>query len=541
MVKKTKVIKPKIGQDNKGKYIRIKKKKYYVEINDNNLSERELIKYIIKHLSIQKKKKQKSKLKQSEDKLDQIMNHKPSRFNPRISENIVRNVGDPSVNDSVKKLANAQAHSFEAQAKSLEEALQAEKKQRARADQEYSKQIEEQRKKFEEEKKKTEYEIFNNKQKIDNFENQIQIKEKQLQDYDLYMFQKQHEIINLEKSKDEGEISLKKYKKDIERKQNELDFYEKRKEELENTIDKIYGKISNVAVNIADKEARLEALHNFKFTDALNAYNEEYKEKLSSGKGTTKNDLLNKLLEKPVKGYEYLQNEYKDVKENIKKNLIKDIDDVLYETKRQKEWHEIQDYLLENEDRINEFMDHQNEEPINEVNQEGLGKTKINEGLSTNQINTIMKKHKNFIGTVPRDKVFKLKNYVKPGDSVGFVVNTDPASKPGKHWVGVYINPNSVNYFDSFGRPCPSDIRLQIKYIVDKMKPKTLLKFKENRIKLQNVSTNNCGYFVMKFLKDMFSGKPFVEATPFGKVSKTIQGEKQIKKFKETLKPFSWF
>jgi len=166
MVKKRKVIKPKIGQDNKGKYIKIKKKKYYVKINDNNLSERELIKYIIKHLAIRKKKKRTvARIKTNEEKMDKLTFQAQDRPRSNVSESIVRNVGDPGVNDSVKKLANAQAHSFEAQAKSLEEALQAEKKQRARADQEYLKQIEEQRLKFEAEKKQAEDEIEEKKRK----------------------------------------------------------------------------------------------------------------------------------------------------------------------------------------------------------------------------------------------------------------------------------------------------------------------------------------------------------------------------------------
>ena len=38
-------------------------------------------------------------------------------------------------------------------------------------------------------------------------------------------------------------------------------------------------------------------------------------------------------------------------------------------------------------------------------------------------------------------------------ERLSFVVNTDPAHKPGKHWLAFYINRNTVYYFDSYGIP----------------------------------------------------------------------------------------
>ena len=41
-----------------------------------------------------------------------------------------------------------------------------------------------------------------------------------------------------------------------------------------------------------------------------------------------------------------------------------------------------------------------------------------------------------------------------------YVFNLDPSYKPGVHWVAVYIDRKGHNeYFDSFGRPPPREIK----------------------------------------------------------------------------------
>ena len=36
---------------------------------------------------------------------------------------------------------------------------------------------------------------------------------------------------------------------------------------------------------------------------------------------------------------------------------------------------------------------------------------------------------------------------------IAYIVNTDPADKPGKHWVAFYLTKNTVYYFDPYGIP----------------------------------------------------------------------------------------
>jgi len=99
------------------------------------------------------------------------------------------------------------------------------------------------------------------------------------------------------------------------------------------------------------------------------------------------------------------------------------------------------------------------------------------------------------------------------------------------------INPKKarVMYFDSFGKPCPEDIRKQIKKLVKVAMPGEIPIFKENLIKVQRVNSVNCGPFAMKFIEDIMDGKPFVKATPY---DESLDGEKVIKRYIAKLPKF---
>jgi hypothetical protein len=161
-------------------------------------------------------------------------------------------------------------------------------------------------------------------------------------------------------------------------------------------------------------------------------------------------------------------------------------------------------------------------------------------GLDTSQINKAMKKYPSYLSTIPRDYIPKLLPYVHPDKVVSFIMNTRPHTEIGEHWVAVYIDPaksKSVEYYNSFGEPCPPDILKGIKKIVDKMKPDTYLKFKENRIKQQSSSSSNCGYFAMAFLIDRYRNKPFPECTGYSDI---VNSEKNIEKLKKTFPTFKY-
>jgi len=57
-----------------------------------------------------------------------------------------------------------------------------------------------------------------------------------------------------------------------------------------------------------------------------------------------------------------------------------------------------------------------------------------------------------FLGVVPKDLVPDFHSVTRVPACI--VVNTDPSTKPGEHWVAVYReSPNSIEFFDSYGLP----------------------------------------------------------------------------------------
>ena len=160
-------------------------------------------------------------------------------------------------------------------------------------------------------------------------------------------------------------------------------------------------------------------------------------------------------------------------------------------------------------------------------------------GLSTDEIDDMVKPilKDMYLGTLPADFNKFLPKKLN-GGRFGFVMNTDPSSKEGKHWVSVIIdleNDLSVEYFDSFGREPSKKFMKEIKKLIDKLKPHTYLKFKTSRVQVQDKNTQNCGFFAMKFLIDRLkNGMSFVDATGYKNdiVDDSVEGENKIKQLK---------
>jgi len=55
-----------------------------------------------------------------------------------------------------------------------------------------------------------------------------------------------------------------------------------------------------------------------------------------------------------------------------------------------------------------------------------------------------------FKGVIMQDQI---KSKVNPNVKSSFVINYDEMSEPGSHWVSLYIDPNDMFYFDSYGIP----------------------------------------------------------------------------------------
>ena len=102
-----------------------------------------------------------------------------------------------------------------------------------------------------------------------------------------------------------------------------------------------------------------------------------------------------------------------------------------------------------------------------------------------------------FNGVYSRDNLSKIKDGA-------YIINLDEYSDIDTHWVALWVNNNSVTYFDSFG----------VEHI-----PKEIIKFIENKNIKTNVSRIQaydsimCGYFCIAFIDFMFKGKSLADHT----------------------------
>lgn len=98
-------------------------------------------------------------------------------------------------------------------------------------------------------------------------------------------------------------------------------------------------------------------------------------------------------------------------------------------------------------------------------------------------------------GVYPSDRIPRL--WSRPA---GLVFNTDDHTKPGSHWVGIYVDKHGRGcYMDSFG--LPPLIKSHVSAI------KRNCKFIEwNDRQLQSETSNFCGHYIIMFLHFMSAG-----------------------------------
>jgi hypothetical protein len=172
--------------------------------------------------------------------------------------------------------------------------------------------------------------------------------------------------------------------------------------------------------------------------------------------------------------------------------------------------------------------------------QKGVGDSK---GLFSDQIEQMMKKYPPFIGVIASDQILDLVKSAPKEQRFGFIMNLDPSSRPGSHWVSIAVNPTderpdpySIMYFDPLGDPPRSKTIEDLKMLSDKISPEHMLKFKVNHIQHQNDRSDTCGYHSMNFLINIFNRKSFIEATGFDRRTKdqSVKYENEIKKLRQT-------
>jgi len=165
-----------------------------------------------------------------------------------------------------------------------------------------------------------------------------------------------------------------------------------------------------------------------------------------------------------------------------------------------------------------------------EGGQEGAGKGK---GLYDDEIEAIMSKYKEkgWKGVYSIDQI----KDIPRSDKMAFIMNLDPSTKPGSHWVGVFIDTKrdkSLEYFDPLAEEPPKQFSKDIKEVIEELNPDVYLKYKINKVKHQSDKTDTCGWHVMKWLMRRLNGIPWVECSGWSQVH---ESESKIKKFKKSF------
>ena len=114
-----------------------------------------------------------------------------------------------------------------------------------------------------------------------------------------------------------------------------------------------------------------------------------------------------------------------------------------------------------------------------------------------------------FNGVFSRDN---LPNSIKNG---AYVINFDEYYDIGTHWVALYVNNNTIIYFDSFGvEHIPKEI---IKFIGSNEQSSSAKARNKNIIaniyRIQASDSIMCGYFCIGFINFMFDGNSLTDYT----------------------------
>jgi len=152
--------------------------------------------------------------------------------------------------------------------------------------------------------------------------------------------------------------------------------------------------------------------------------------------------------------------------------------------------------------------------------------------MNTSDLAKLMHLAPDFYGVVPCCEIEQFKKH----DVVGLIVNTDVHDKPGQHWIGLYKDGNTLNFFDSFGRKMQefSDPFASIMRDFS-----SGLKVRSNHMRYQNVFTDTCGlwtlYYILSRICEIEVFSDFTNDT----VKNEIELEKRLSILFEKLRKFN--
>lgn len=95
---------------------------------------------------------------------------------------------------------------------------------------------------------------------------------------------------------------------------------------------------------------------------------------------------------------------------------------------------------------------------------------------------------------------------VLPATPCGFIVNTDISSRPGTHWLALFVRDNTVDFFDSYGQSPRAYDPSFTRWIYQRG-----LRARINRKRMQSDFSNVCGLYCLYFLRQRLLGRSMTQ------------------------------
>lgn len=116
--------------------------------------------------------------------------------------------------------------------------------------------------------------------------------------------------------------------------------------------------------------------------------------------------------------------------------------------------------------------------------------------MDANQIARFFRYSSTFKGVFPKD-ILPQRNTSKSSGRSGYILNTDISNQPGKHWVALFVDKNTIYYFDSYGGDPFKDVYLSrfIELVGNRRK-----KVYKNNRRVQQLTSPVCGYYAIAFI-----------------------------------------